>query len=277
MTDREETASPRLPGGVVRRAAGPENKATEAELNRLAELARRRDARTIASGRGRAALAAAATAAFAGRWEAEGRIVLDIVTWPEEAASWLRQATRFAAADPDLWVMAGPAGGWAQVTRRLLGSTAWQPGRTIAFAALGTPPAIGLVGAHNLPGLTGATADGRTWAVRDGQLQAPRSLSRRGRFPCLVTVRAADGAGTVARGDRGRLVGEEDAVPHVAAAGDRAQGGGAVEAAVDLQAAVTAPPALRVRLMGRAVRPQQGAYAAASRLRSVVLAAAPPA
>jgi hypothetical protein len=176
MTDREQTASPRLPASVVRRAAGPENEATEAteaELNRMAELARRRDAGTIAIGRGRAARSATAAAAFARRWEAEGRIVLDIVTWPEEAASWLRQATRFAAADPDLWVMAGPAGGWAQVTRRLLWSTPWQPGRTIAFAALGTPPAIGLVGAHNLPGLTGATADGRTWAVRDGRLQAP--------------------------------------------------------------------------------------------------------
>jgi hypothetical protein len=246
MTDREETASPRRPADVVRRAAGPENGATEAELNRIAELARRRDARTIAIGRGRSALAAAATAAFARRWEAEGRIVLDVVTWPEEAASWLRQATRFAAADPDLWVMAGPAGGWAQVTRRLLWSTPWQPGRTIAFAALGTPPAIGLVGAQNLPGLTGATADGRTWAVRDGRLQAPGFLSRPGRFPCPVTVRAADGAGTVARGDRGGLVGEEDAVPHVAAAGDRTQGGGAVEAAVDLHPAVTGPSPPRV-------------------------------
>jgi hypothetical protein len=288
------TESPRLPAGAAWRVAGaarpgvgPGSEATETELNRMAELARRRDARTIAIGRGRSAPAAATAAAFARRWEAGGRIVLDIVTWPEEAASWLRQATRFAAADPDLWVMTGPAGGWAQMTRRLLWSTPWQPGRTIAFADLGTWPAVGLVGAHNLDGLTGATADGRTWAVRDGQLQTaaplagslprPGILTPAGRFPGPVTVRAADGARPVPGGDRGRLVGEENAVPHVAAAGDRAQRGGAVEAAVDLQAAVTAPPALRVRLMGRAVRPQQGAYAAASRLRSVVLAAAPPA
>jgi hypothetical protein len=274
------TASPRLPADVVRSAAGPENAATEAELNHVAELARRRDARTIAIGRGRSALAAAAVAALARRWEGEGRIVLDIVTWPEAAASWLRQATRFAAADPDLWVMAGPAGGWAQLTRRLLWSTSWQPGRTIALAGLGTPQAIGLVGAHNLAGLSGATADGRTWAVRDGLLQiaGPRagSLPRPGCFPGPVAVRAAHGARTVPRGDRGGLVGEEDAVPHVAAACDRAQRGGAVEAAVDLQAAVTAPPALRVRLIGRAVRPEQGAYAAASRFSSVALAAGPP-
>jgi hypothetical protein len=100
--------------------------------------------------------------------------VLDVVTWPEEAASWLRQATRFTAAQPDLWVMAGPPGGWAQMTRRLLWSTPWEPGRTIAFAALGTERAVGLVGADNLSGLTGATAWGGTWAVRDGQLITPR-------------------------------------------------------------------------------------------------------
>ena len=57
------------------------------------------------------------------------------------------------------------------MTCRLLWSTPWQPGRTIAFAALGTERTVGLVGAHNLPGLTGATAYGHTWAVRDGQLQ----------------------------------------------------------------------------------------------------------
>ena len=44
----------------------------------------------------------------------------------------------------------------------------------IAFAALGTAGAVGLVGAGNLSGLTGATADGGTWAVRDGQLIMPR-------------------------------------------------------------------------------------------------------
>jgi hypothetical protein len=154
MTDREMTTSPRLPGGVVRPAAAPGNGATAAELNHMSELARRRDARTIAIGRGRSALAAAAVAALARRWEGEGRIVLDIVSWPEEAASWLRQATRFAAADPDLWVMAGPAGGWAQMTRRLLWSTPWQPGRTIALADVGTPKAIWL--AWPAPPRTGA-------------------------------------------------------------------------------------------------------------------------
>ena len=132
--------SPRLPAGLVRRAAGVGAEVTEAELDRVVELALRRDASTVTIGHGRSAAATAAASAFAHRWEAQGRIVLDVVTWPEEAASWLRR------------------------------STSWEPGRTIAFAALGTERAVGLVGADNLPGLTGATAWGGTWAVRDGQL-----------------------------------------------------------------------------------------------------------
>lgn len=161
--------SPRLPAGAVPPVAGAA--ATGAELNRMADLALRRGARIITVGSGRSAAAAGAAAAFARRWEAGGGIVLDVVTWPEQAASWLRQATRFAAAGPDLWVMAGAPGGWAQMTRRLLWSTPWQPGRTIAFASLGTEHAIGLVGAGHLTGLAGATADGRTWTVRDGRIQ----------------------------------------------------------------------------------------------------------
>jgi hypothetical protein len=137
----------------------------------MTELALCRGAQVIAIGRGRSAAAARAVAGFARRWEAVGQTVPGVVTWPEQAASWLRQATRFTAADPDLWIMAGTPEGWAQMTRRLLWSTSWEPGRTLAFACLGSKHAIGLVGAGNLTGLTGATADGRTWTVRDRQLQ----------------------------------------------------------------------------------------------------------
>jgi hypothetical protein len=34
---------------------------------------------------------------------------------------------------------------------------------------------IGLVGAHNLSGLTGATAEGGSWLVSDGLLQVIRN------------------------------------------------------------------------------------------------------
>jgi hypothetical protein len=60
------------------------------------------------------------------------------------------------------------------MTRRLLWSTPWRPERTIGFAAIGTGRVTGLVGAHNLPGLAGATANGGTWQVSDGMLQVVR-------------------------------------------------------------------------------------------------------
>lgn len=162
------TTSPRLPRATA--PDGSEADATAAELNSVIRLAHDRGARSVAIGRGRTAVAARTAAAFARRWETAGRTVLDVVTWPEEAASWLRQATRFAASDPDLWVMAGPPLGWAQMTRRLLWSTPWQAGRTIAFADLGTQDAIALVGGHNLSGLAGATRDGGTWRVGNGSV-----------------------------------------------------------------------------------------------------------
>ena len=112
------TASPLLPPGIAGRMA--ETEATDAELSRMTELALSRGARAIAIGRGNSPTAVRSAAGFAHHWEATGGIIICAVTWPESAASWLRQAMRFAAADPDLWVMAGPATGWAQMTRRLL-------------------------------------------------------------------------------------------------------------------------------------------------------------
>src|SRR5690242_1399693 len=76
-------------------------------------------------------------------------------------------------------------------------------------------------------------------------------------FPGLVAGRAADRAGAVAGGEGDGFVGEEDAVPDVAAAGDRAQRRGAVEAAVDPLTAVAAPLPLHVRLVRPAVGPEQ--------------------
>jgi hypothetical protein len=169
------TLSPRLPAALACDIAwsGP----TSAESSRMTALALGRGARNVIIGRGRSAAATTAVTAFTRGWEAaSGGTVLDVVTWPEEAASWLRQAARFTAVDPDLWIMAGPPRGWAQMARRLLWSTPWQAGRTLAFAALGTPPAIGLVGAHNLQGLTGATASGGTWTVCDGNLRPPPTI-----------------------------------------------------------------------------------------------------
>jgi hypothetical protein len=74
----------------------------------------------------------------------------------------------------------------------------------------------------------------------------------------LVTVLAAAAAGTVPRGGGGRLAREEDTLPRVTAAGDRAQRGGTVEAAIDLGSPAAAPTPFLVRLAGPAVGAQQG-------------------
>jgi hypothetical protein len=86
-----------------------------------------------------------------------GGLVLATVTWPETAASWLRQARRFATPEPDLWVVSATPASWAGMTRRLLLSTSWSPHRTVAASALEGFP---------LPGLRGARADGTTWENR---------------------------------------------------------------------------------------------------------------
>jgi hypothetical protein len=89
--------------------------------------------------------------------EAWGGVVLATVTWPEVAASWLRQARRFAAPEPDAWVVSATPAGWAGMTRRLLLSTSWSPHRTILTSA-----SAGFA----LPGLRGVRADGTTWEIR---------------------------------------------------------------------------------------------------------------
>jgi hypothetical protein len=68
-------------------------------------------------------------------WTSAGGQVLDVVDWPDDAASWLRQARRFTVHEPDAWVVTGSVPGWVQMGRRLAYSTDWDPARTVATAA----------------------------------------------------------------------------------------------------------------------------------------------
>jgi hypothetical protein len=144
---------------------------TPAELRRLLAIAHARGARSVTIGHARTAAARSAATAFGHAWTAGGAEVLDIVDWPERAASWLRQARRFTARRPGLWVMAGDPAGWAQMVRRLLWSTDWTPANTIGFASLADPRAVELAGAGDLDGLTGATPAGDTWIVVDHRIR----------------------------------------------------------------------------------------------------------
>jgi methylated-DNA-[protein]-cysteine S-methyltransferase len=99
-------------------------------------------------------------------------------------------------------------------------------------AAVGRNPLCVVIPCHRVIGATGkltgyAGGLGRKRALLEiehaGALRAGNALAGLGSLPRLVAAGAADGAGTVAGGDGGRLVGEEDTVPHVSAARDRAQ------------------------------------------------------
>ncbi|WP_157248075.1 hypothetical protein [Nonomuraea typhae] len=96
----------------------------------------RPEAHRVTVGHGRDPGSVAAARRFAAQWEAAGGVVADVVDWPEQAASWLRQATRFTAAAPDAWVVLAPPEGWAGMRSRLHDNPAWDPSRTLT-----TPPA----------------------------------------------------------------------------------------------------------------------------------------
>jgi hypothetical protein len=66
-------------------------------------------------------------------WAEHGGLVLTTVTWPETAASWLRQARRFAGPEPDAWIVTATPGGWIGMGRRLAYSTSWSARRTVAM------------------------------------------------------------------------------------------------------------------------------------------------
>ncbi|MFJ8582566.1 hypothetical protein [Micromonospora sp. NPDC093277] len=147
--------------------------ATEAEVEAITALAWARGATRLAIGSGRADGDLTTVRAIATWWEALGGEIASTLTWPETAASWLRQATRFTAANPDLWIMTGSPVGWAQMTRRLLWSTNWRPTRTILTAALSERKALDLVGLVNLNGITGVTESGGAWQIENEVITAP--------------------------------------------------------------------------------------------------------
>lgn len=164
------THSPRLsmPATAHTRAPDP---TTDVELGALTELTHRLGARTVVVGHGRDDASCASAARFARHWEGDDRVVLEQVSWPEEAASWLRQARRLVDPEPDLWILGGAAAGLAQMTRRLAWSTPWEPRRTLALGSNSVHEAMRLAGAGVLEGLRGAHPDGTLWCARGGHLE----------------------------------------------------------------------------------------------------------
>lgn len=130
--------------------------AASAEVAAVLRLVGRPPAVVVGHGRDGAHLAEA----FVAAWEGT---VLDVVSWPEEAASWLRQARRFTAGAPDAWVVAGAPRGWAGMSERLRRSTDWDPARTYGFAS--TAGAVALTPPGTLEGMRGADRNGQAWRI----------------------------------------------------------------------------------------------------------------
>jgi hypothetical protein len=157
----------RIPDRVIRRyphAAAPPGHHTRAEIHQLTTLLCAARVRRIAIGHGRHCTSIAAAAAVNAAWAELGGVVEQIVSWPDDAASWLRPARRLVTGQPDAWIIADNPAGWAQLAPRLAEHDCWSPARTFGCAALGNPVLLDLTG-EVLTGMTGATADGGGWRI----------------------------------------------------------------------------------------------------------------
>lgn len=166
-------ASSRIPAGQLARyprASQPPGGHTAAELARLVRLLQESGAGSIAVGHGRHPASAAAAGALGAGWEQVGGVVLGAVSYPADAASWLRPARRLVAWHPDAWVVADNPAGLAQLSRRLVGQPGWAAERTFAFGSAASADLIPLAGPGTLAGLTGAAADGGWWRAGSGLL-----------------------------------------------------------------------------------------------------------
>lgn len=140
----------------------------EAELAAVVRMLEESGADLVNVGHGRDAASVASARGFLAEWERRGGTTGVVVGWPAHAASWLRPARRLAAGQPDAWVVADTVEGWSGVSARLVGNTDWDPGRTVAFAALGRPALVESAAFETTEGMRGATRAGRMWTVRDG-------------------------------------------------------------------------------------------------------------
>ncbi len=160
-------ASRRIPDTAIAAypaSTQPPRPHTGAELDRLLHMLHNAKTSRIAIGHGRHPASAAAAAALYDAWTEIGNPAI-MISWPVDAASWLRPARRLTAERPDAWVIADTAAGMAQLAVRLAGQGDWSPSRTLGFASTASPDLISLTGAR-LSGMTGATSDGGSWLIR---------------------------------------------------------------------------------------------------------------
>lgn len=93
--------------------------------------------------------------------------------WPAAVSPRVPEPTlaRYpAASQPDAWILADTPAGCAQLAGRLTGQPGWTPGRTFGFASVATPDLLALTPSGVLAGMTGATAAGGSWRIRQSLL-----------------------------------------------------------------------------------------------------------
>ena len=110
---------------------------------RVLDLMTAMDAPRVGVGHARDPRSSALAEAFVEAWTCRGGEITAVVSWPDEAASWLRQARALSAGAPDAWLVAGPLVSLRRVCDRLSTSTDWDPARTVAFAAVGAGAVVG--------------------------------------------------------------------------------------------------------------------------------------
>lgn len=177
------TITPRLPLSSATHSDVLPEPLSETEIETLVDLASRLGARTLMIGHGRDNAACGNAERFGHAWAVSDGIVLGQVSWPEDAASWLRQARQLTTPEPDLWVLGGAAAGLAQMMRRLAWSTSWRPQRTLALGATTITATARLAGPRVVNGTRGVHPDGGLWEVLDGKMALlhPAAIERRGR------------------------------------------------------------------------------------------------
>ncbi|WP_345342178.1 hypothetical protein [Actinomycetospora succinea] len=109
----------------------------------------------LAVGHGRDPDSTRRARAAAHHWEARGGQLATVVSWPPEAASWLRPASRLIA-DADAWLVADTPAGWCGIGPRLAETGAWAPTRTVAFSSLADPDLPRQAGRAATEGIHGA-------------------------------------------------------------------------------------------------------------------------
>ncbi|WP_366592269.1 hypothetical protein [Bacillus subtilis] len=154
------------------------NPPTEKEIDALMTMLMTEKApiETITIGHGRDNVSKEIASTFADLWEIRGGIggtggcVLDIVDWPEEAASWLRPAKRFANGSSDAWIVTGSLLGWIQMSRRLHKETNWKPEKTFGFSSLADFRMVKYGWETTFEGMKGVLANGGSWKITRGEL-----------------------------------------------------------------------------------------------------------